>query len=180
MMSRELNRREVMGLMAAVPLAAALGSTSRAHAQESDEDDGTVDYLFVQTAERVTLEDGVLTLHDINSSTLYFSDRPERIVGHARTDQFTDHWGTGENSFAADPPNAALSILVGDEPQDVVVVLKNPRLESDNLIYDVEVLEGNSEAKGGACALFIDTIGRPATPMSVAGVRRRQVRRRVR
>jgi len=180
MMSRELNRREVMGLMAAVPLATALGSTSRAFAQESEEVEGTVDYLFVQTAHGVTLESGTLKLLDINPSTLYFSDRPERIVGHARTDHFTDHWGTGEDSFAAVPPNAALSILVGDEPQEIVIELKNPRLESDNLTYDVKVLEGNSEAKGGACALFIDTVGRPATPMSVAGVHRREVRRRVR
>ena len=57
MMIRYLHRREAMGLMVAVPFAATLGSTSRAHAQESEEDDGTVDYLFVQTAHGVRVQD---------------------------------------------------------------------------------------------------------------------------
>jgi len=176
-MKKELNRREIIGLMGAVPLAAALGSTSKAHAQDNEDDSG-VDYLFVQTAKDITLKGGVLTMNGVGSSTLYFSDRPDRIVGHARTDHFTANWGTGDDSFAAVPPNAALSILVGDEPQDIVVMLKNPRLKSDTLVYDVDILEGNKEATGGASALFIDTLGRPMTPVSVAGVARRTRRRR--
>ena len=40
-----------------------------------------VEYLFVQHSERVTLEDGILTLYEIGEDVLYFSDRPHRIVG---------------------------------------------------------------------------------------------------
>ncbi len=53
------------------------------------------------------------------------------------------------------------------------MVLSSPRLEDGALLYDAEVLEGNQTAMGEASAVFIDVIGRPLTPLSVAGSRRR-------
>jgi hypothetical protein len=70
-----------------------------------------------------------------------------------------------------------VSILRGPEPQEIVVVLSAPRLEGETLSYDVQVLEGNEAAVGEASAVFIDVIGRPLTPISVAGGRRRVQRR---
>ena len=136
-----------------------------------------VEYLFVLTAESATLADGVLTMGDVNPATLYFSDRPDRLAGHETTEEFVASWGEGDDSFASKPPNATLSVLSGPEPQDVVVVLREPRLEGGDLEFSVEVLEGNPEIAGGANSLFIDIIGRPLTPMSYAGVARRTTRR---
>jgi hypothetical protein len=85
----------------------------------------------------------------------------------------------GDDSFAAIPPNAALSFLGEEESHDVVVVLKSPRMDGKTLVYDVDVLEGPEAISGKGAALFIDVIGRPLTPISVAGGRRR-VRRRTR
>ena len=87
--------------------------------------------LCVHSANAEFLRDGTLTLSGINPATLYFSDRPERIVGHVPTDVFVDQWDKGKDNFAADPPNATLSILSGGEPQEVVVVLKAPRLSRE-------------------------------------------------
>jgi hypothetical protein len=145
-------------------------------AQEETED--TVDYLFVQNSKHATLADGLLRLSDVNPSTLYFSDRPERIVGHVGTKRFVDHWASGANSFEADPPNATLSVASGDLSEEVVVVIRNPELQGVDLVYQVEVLEGPSAVKGGPCSLFIDMLGNPMSPMSVAGSRRRRRRRR--
>jgi hypothetical protein len=57
------------------------------------------------------------------------------VVGHLTTKKFVEEWGEGENSFAEDPPNAVISFVEkGDEtPEDVIVVLKDPVLESDSL-----------------------------------------------
>ena len=136
-----------------------------------------VEYLFVLTAESAALADGVLKMGDVNPATLYFSDRPDRIAGHQTTEEFVASWGEGEDSFASNPPNATLSVLSGGEPQDVVVVLSEPRLEGGDLIFNVSVLDGNPDVAGGANSLFIDIIGRPLTPMSMAGVARRTTRR---
>jgi len=135
--------------------------------------------MFVQTAEGITSEDGTLTLQGITPSTLYFSDRPQRAVGQMKTTDFVDLWGVGDNSFETDPPNAVLSFLEpgGDVPEDVVIVIAKPRLEDSRLTYSVEVLEGAVPAKAGPVTLFIDPFGRPLSPVSVCGVRRRQRRR---
>jgi hypothetical protein len=135
--------------------------------------------MFVQTAQGVDSGSDTLTLKGVTPSTLYFSDRPERAVGHMTTEEFVDLWAAGENSFEADPPNAVLSFLEpgADVPDDTVVVLTEPRLSDGALSYSVDVLEGALPATGGPVTLFIDPFGRPLSPVSVCGVRRRQRRR---
>ena len=66
--------------------------------------------LFVQNAHDVTLEKGKLTLQKISPTTIFFTDRPKRIAGHMTTKDFVAEWGAGDNSFAADPPNAGRSV----------------------------------------------------------------------
>ena len=140
----------------------------------------TEESMFVQTAQGIDSDGTTLTLRGVTSSTLYFSDRPERVVGHMSTADFVDLWAIGDNSFETDPPNAVLAFLEpGDEvPEDAVVVLKAPNLdEAGDLAYSIEVLEGTVPAHTGPVTLFIDPFGRPLSPVSVCGVRRRQRRR---
>jgi len=66
----------------------------------------------------------------------------------------------------------------GSGVKDAVVVLKNPKLEADQLTFDVDVLEGDLKGADGAASTFIDIIGRPLTPLSFAGVARRTAWRR--
>jgi hypothetical protein len=154
----------------------------KASAEKKADDKKKVEYLYVQTAHAVTFHGNKMTLHGISPTTLFFSDRPERIVGHGTTEELVQEWTEGQDSFAKDPPNATLSILESDEGEieDVVVVLQNPKLKGSQLTYTIKVLDGKVPSHGGANALFIDIIGRPLTPLSVAGVRRRTARRVVR
>lgn len=172
-----MKRRDVLKGLAAASLVVTTGR--RAMAEDPVGDDHEVEYLLVQNAGAVVLRDGRLTLKGVAVDTLYFSDRPDRIVGRTTTKAYVDHWSVGKSNFASDPPNAVLSILREPNPRDIVVVLQKPRIEGADLVYDVEVLDGPTTASGGASALFIDVIGRPMTPLSVAGVHRRR-RRRVR
>ena len=122
-------------------------------------------------------DNGRLTLTGLAPTTLMFSDRPDRVTGHVPSEEFLDSWGEGEDSFADDPPNAVLSIFSDDEVHDVVVVLRDPALAGDQMSYSVDILDGEMPAGGGANSLFIDVIGRPMSPVSVAGVHRRGRRR---
>jgi hypothetical protein len=135
--------------------------------------------MFVQTAQGMTSDGTTLTLKGITPSTLYFSDRPQRIVGHMATGDFVDLWGEGDNSFEEDPPNAVLAFLEpgDDAPEDAVVVIQEPRLEDGHLSYSIQALEGTVPAQAGPVTLFIDPFGRPLSPVSVCGVRRRERRR---
>jgi len=138
-----------------------------------------VEEMFVQVARSSKSSDGVLTLTGVSPSTLYFSDRPERVVGHMTNEQFVDGWSLGDNSFASDPPNAVLSYIDSgdDRPEDCVVVLRDPKVDSDSIRHSIEQLEGSVPQFSGACTLFIDPLGRPLSPVSVAGMRRRDRRR---
>ena len=86
-------------------------------------------------------------------------------------------WGEGKDSFLANPPNAILSVMNWDSVSNVVVELRNPQTNGDDLTYQVRLLEGKPPTQGGPCSLFIDIIGMPLTPMSYAGAARRAARR---
>jgi hypothetical protein len=166
-----------------VPIATNIGAPSRSPDEtKAAADKKDVEYLFVQTAHAITSDGDKMTLHGVGPTTLFFSDRPERIVGHGTTEESVQIWSEGQDSFAKDPPNATISILEGTdgEIEDIVVVLRDPELVGDKLTYTVKVLDGELPTSGGACSLFIDIIGRPLTPLSVAGVARRTSRRVVR
>ena len=136
-----------------------------------------VDVLFVQNAKNVSFSKGKLVLRGVNPVTVCFTDRPARMAGHMQTSRLIPLWSQGKDSFLKDNPNATLSVFRGDNVSDLVVELSNPQLSGNDLTYDVRILEGTPPVNAGACALFIDIIGMPATPMSYAGVARRAWRR---
>jgi hypothetical protein len=139
----------------------------------------TEESMFVQTAAGIASDGTTLTLEGVTPATLYFSDRPQRIVGHMTTADFVELWGEGENSFESDPPNAVLAFVApgNDVPDDAVIVIRKPSLANGDLSYVSEVLEGAVPATAGPVTLFIDPFGRPLSPVSVCGVRRRERRR---
>ncbi len=145
----------------------------------AENDTQLIEEMFVQLARGVTTTDSSMTLLGASPSTLYFSDRPERVVGHMTTRQFVDHWNEGPDSFASDPPNAVLSFAEPDDStlSDVVVVFRDPTITDDSVTYAIDVLEGEVPVKAGACTLFIDPLGRPLSPVSAAGMHRRDRRR---
>jgi hypothetical protein len=130
--------------------------------------------LFVLNSRGATLQGDTLTLTGVTPSAIIFADRPVRSAGHQLTADVIAEWGSGDDSFAKNPPNATLSVFGKDgSVKDAVVVLKNPKLEGDKLTFNVQTLEGDIAGADGGAALFIDIIGRPFTPMSFAGVARR-------
>ena len=159
----------------AAALVAPVVPVSSVMAQAVKKEAKQADFLFVQTAKSMSFDKSTnkLSLDGVSSTTLFFSDRPERIAGNMKTTAFVPFWSTGKDSFLKDPPNADLSILEGDKLRQIVVVLQAPELKGDNLIYTVKVLQGDMPAKGADVSVFIDVIGMPRTPYSYAGDARR-------
>ena len=139
------------------------------------------DFLFVQSAKNMSFDPATnkLTLENVSPVTLFFTDRPERIAGNMKTAAFLPFWSEGKDSFKSDPPNADVSIVDGKTLTQTVVELQDPVLEGDNLRYTVKLIKGDMPSAGTDVAVFIDIIGRPLTPVSFAGVARRNFRRAV-
>lgn len=131
--------------------------------------------LIVLNSRSASLQGNKLVLTGVATNAIVFADRPVRAAGHDTTAHVVEDWDKGSDNFAKDPPNATVSGFTkeGTGVKDAVVVLKSPKLEGDKLTFDVEVLEGDLNGADGSAAVFIDTIGRPLTPMSFAGVGRR-------
>lgn len=158
----------------------AVAAPGFAAAQSTEVSDDVVDYLFVQAGPTVSLENGTLRLEGANPQTVYFSDRPDRIAGVVTTQEFVDQWGEGTDSFREDPPNAVLVLHEQETPIVSAIVLHDPQYSDGTLAYTVDVIDGQHTISGGWSSLFIDTIGRPATPLSFAGTARRAGRRTAR
>jgi hypothetical protein len=130
--------------------------------------------LIVLNSKGASMKDGKLVLTGISPNSIMFADRPVRAAGHVLTAHLLEEWATGKDSFAADPPNATVSVLKkdGGDVLDAVVTLNAPKMEGDDLTFDVQVLEGSLEVVTDRHRHF-DIIGMPFTPRSFAGVARR-------
>jgi hypothetical protein len=113
--------------------------------------------LFVQSSKGMAMKNGTLTLTGVSPTTVYFADRPKRMAGHIDNAGFVKRWAKGRDSFEKDPPNATLSAFRPDgTPATVVVTLRNPRIEGNNLSYDAKVVSGEMPKSSSEMALFID------------------------
>jgi hypothetical protein len=126
--------------------------------QPAAANDGMIPSLAVINSRGATLQGATLTLTGVSPNSVIFADRPFRAAGHVLTKHFLKEWDEGSDSFAKDPPNATISVLSeqGDTVEDAVVVLKSPKLDGDNLTFQVSVLEGNLSKATGPASLFID------------------------
>jgi hypothetical protein len=129
--------------------------------------------MFVQTAHSGTWEskpgdEGVytLTLTGLPAQTVYFSDRPERIVGLQTTAEFLDMLGFVDDN----PPNAALVTKAEDGGNDILVIeLYDPRysegsgVQGSTLVYDARILENYHETNMGRLALEQDDTAIPSS-----------------
>ena len=121
--------------------------------------------MFVHVGEDIKVDDAAKTLRlvKVGQQVLYFSDRPVRLAGHLKMSEYLQEWTSkaGKDNFAADPPNAVVSVY---EPGQVdstlaVVEITNPRVDGADLVYNYKVIKGKLPAAGGQTAMFIDWIG---------------------
>jgi len=141
------------GLAASVALAHAQDAATPAEAEASGP---PIQLMFVQQASSMKFDGKTMTLEGVAPATTFFSDRPQRIVGHINQDHFVQLWGAEKDGFKADPPNAAVSFIT-DNGQPVVIEIEDVQAVSDtSLAYTISVLEGALPETAGPTALFID------------------------
>ena len=172
-----MRRTAIIRMAAAATLSiATLGVAETARAETR-----ACNAMFVHHANEIRLEADKLTLKGFNPTIVFFCDRPERFAGHLTVGDFVNSFTKGIDSFAADPPNAVVSIQSEGGFHDVVVTLnKQPIVNGDEFVYHgIQIIEGDLPKITGAGTMFIDPVGRPMSPGSVAGVHRRHTRRTI-
>ena len=154
-----IKRRELLTGLAAASLVA--GVPIRSAAAAADDEEKVVEFLFVQNARGVSLKDGSLTLKGVAPETLYFSDRPDRIVGRITTKEYVDRWAVRENwvmlaeqraSLAAETPAEEAEPSPSDTPEgdgnmlDRTLVLwgsAHPHASHSTKNYPIQIAGGN-------------------------------------
>jgi hypothetical protein len=136
--------------------AAALAQDAAPPANAPPQGGPPIQLMFVQQASSMKFDGKTMTLEGVAPATTFFSDRPQRIVGHINQDHFVKLWGAEKDGFKADPPNAAVS-FIDDNGMPIVIEIEDVKAVSDtSLAYTVSVLEGTLPATAGATAVFID------------------------
>lgn len=154
--ARKLSRR---GALAAggLGLGAALMSRQASAGQATPIAEATpvvpeeLDILFVQSFASGSIAESAtgggeftLTLENGSGQTVYFSDRPESIVGAIADETFLD----GRAFDSADPPNAAIVAQTPNGEDTLVVELLDPSFDaaSGAVTYTVRPLEGQPQS----------------------------------
>ena len=93
-----------------------------------------------------------------------FTDRPNRQHGYMKAHQFVTLWDESEgDTFKADPPNAVLTWVDGDELKEAEVLITNAKVVGDGygtaVQYRVKVEAGETPVgKIGFASFFVDNV----------------------
>jgi hypothetical protein len=121
------------------------------------------------------------TMKGMDDKVLYFSDRPVRKAGFITITKFMGDWAKGNNSFQANPPNAAIvhAALKTNEKgiaQAIPVELTNPVASNDGWVFQIKDIQGKiSIGSYEKISLFMDATSTtspwPPTIMQLIGSR---------
>ena len=88
------------------------------------EDAKPAEWLFVHTAQTAEMTSDTTLVMPVTRDIFAFTDRPNRMHGYMNAHEFVSLWDEGEgDTFKADPPNAVLTWVDGDEMKEAEVLI---------------------------------------------------------
>ena len=125
------------------------------------------EWLFVHTAQTAEMTSATTLVMPVTRDIFAFTDRPNRMHGYMNAHEFVSLWDEGEgDTFKADPPNAVLTWVDGDEMKEVEVRIISALTASNGreIAYEVILDAGQAPAgKFGFASVFVDAV-RPLCP----------------
>lgn len=122
-----------------------------------DKDTTKEQYFYAMTARQGTYDGETLTLKGV-PLVIYFSDSPYRKVGHIKLDTFMKIWSQASPDLNKNPPNAVLAIDSPTGDVEVVVELKNLKVDGDDVSFNLHILEGDMPESFGYASMLIDYV----------------------
>ncbi len=123
-------------------VAAAASFVAATSVQAADDKAGPESFLIVQHAVTATLKDGMLVLDGADGQVVVFADRPHHAAATIPLADLVQSWHNGADSFAEDPPNAALIGQSKGQPVSLIVELQDPKLTGDTLTFEYTLIDG--------------------------------------
>jgi hypothetical protein len=128
-----------------------------AFACSSTEDKPAEEWLFVHTADEAQVINTTTIVMPVTRDIFAFTDRPYRKHGYMTGEQFASLWAeAGSDSFKADPPNAVLTWVDGEDVKEAELVITGASFDGDSITYTLKhpVTVQFSNLKG--VSLFVD------------------------
>ena len=118
------------------------------------------EWLFVHTAQTAEMTSATTLIMPVTRDIFAFTDRPNRMHGYMNAHEFVSLWDEGEgDTFKADPPNAVLTWVDGDEMKEAEVLILSAETVSHGreIAYEVKLEAGDVvSGKIGVGSLFVD------------------------
>ncbi len=126
------------------------------------EDAKPAEWLFVHTAQTAEMTSATTLVMPVTRDIFAFTDRPNRMHAYMNAHEYVSLWDEGEgDTFKADPPNAVLTWVDGDEMKEAELLIISAETVSHGreIAYEVK-LEAGDEVSGtlGATSFFIDPL----------------------
>ena len=125
------------------------------------EDAKPAEWLFVHTAQTAEMTSATTLVMPVTRDIFAFTDRPNRMHGYLNAHEFVSLWDEGEgDTFKADPPNAVLTWVDGDEMKEAELLILSAETVSHGreIAYEVKLEAGQAPAgKVGSASLFVDS-----------------------
>ena len=121
------------------------------------------EWLFVHTAQTAEMTSDTTLVMPATRDIFAFTDRPNRMHAYMNAHEFVSLWDEGEgDTFKADPPNAVLTWVDGDEMKEAEVLILSAETVSHGraIAYEVKLEAGQAPAgKVGSASFFVDDVG---------------------
>lgn len=157
----------LVGLSCSLPYVAIAATNGQASIKTATAAHQKASFLFVLRADTGVIsktDSGyTLTLKGMDDKVLYFSDRPVRKAGFITMTKFMGEWAKGNNSFKANPPNAAIvhAALKSNETgiaQAIPVELSDPVITANGWMFHLKDLRGKiSIGSYNGVSVFVDS-----------------------
>ena len=126
------------------------------------EDAKPAEWLFVHTAQTAEMTSATTLVMPVTRDIFAFTDRPNRMHGYMNAHEFVSLWDEGEgDTFKADPPNAVLTWVDGDEMKEAELLILSAETVSHGrgIAYEVKLEAGDTPAdKFSGSSLFVDAL----------------------
>ena len=144
-------------LTVATALVTGLFFSSLAIAEEAK----PAEWLFVHTAQSAEMTSATTLVMPATRDIFAFTDRPNRQHGYLNAHEFVSLWDFGEgDTFKADPPNAVLTWVDGDEMKEAELLILSAETVSHGreIAYEVKLEAGSDMPVGkmGSASFFVD------------------------